>query len=117
MAFDQMLCFVENPIDDKGTIFSIGNFVRKFLEGYMHLKYMESEGFETHLAQLIPNDVDKNAVARFANSGSHLHSSGGVHGISASAEAARLIDIVLDAVKADDQRHYAALEAALDRTP
>jgi len=58
-------------------------------------------------------DGFRSAVARFANSGSHLHSSGGTHGMPASAEATRLVGIVLDAVREDDPSRYDALIAAL----
>ena len=114
MAFDRMRRFVKDPIDGEGTIFSMGNFVRKFLEGYTHLKYMsEEKTFDHHLVKLIPDDIERDSVTRFANSDSHLFSSGGIHRIPDRYEAARLVGIVLDAVRADDPSHYDALIAAL----
>ena len=73
----------------------------------------EEKTFDHHLVKLIPDDIERDSVTRFANSDSHLFSSGGIHRIPDRYEAARLVGIVLDAVREDDASHYDALIAAL----
>ena len=108
--FHQLIRFLDTPIDDAATIFNIGNILRRFLEGFLHYRYLETYGIGK-LDRIITDIVDCKKVQKFAHSQSHGLRPG--TGLPSSGEARRLVNLAIIAIKTHDPVHYGALVESL----
>lgn len=112
LCYHQLKQFIAVPKDDAMTLFNIGNVARRFLEGYLHVRYLEHHSIEANLPNLIADPVNRERVRKFVHSHSHTLTSGAGMTLPDMSEASNILNIIIDAVKEDDPKHYAALERA-----
>ena len=89
------------------------NLLRRFLEMYLGFRVPASGSFQGKLSILIDDGEACDAIARFADEGSHSQSTLRMLEYSDFPAMARgMVVRVLDALKQKDERHYAALVEA-----
>lgn len=90
------------------------NLVRRFLEMYLGFRVPAAQGFQQKLSILIDDESVRDALARFADEGSHSQSTLRLLEYSDFSVMSRgMVGKVLDALQTKDPPHYAALIAAV----
>lgn len=90
------------------------NLVRRFLEMYLGFRVPAAQGFQQKLSILIDDESVRDALARFADEGSHSQSTLRLLEYSDfSAMSRGMVGKVLEALQTKDPPHYAALLAAV----
>lgn len=102
-----------NPSTDIDVIFNLGNILRRFVEGYLHFKYLTHINIESDIMSLIPNSLECERARKFMHFYSHTLSRGGGMKIADMSEAKSVIDIILTSISNQDPIHFAALNAAI----
>ncbi|NKL82033.1 AAA family ATPase [Rhizobium leguminosarum bv. viciae] len=110
--YHQLAAYVATPSNDLMVIFNLGNMARRFMEGYLAFKFMESEGVDKKLPLIITDTVHCERARKFMHFYSHTHSRGGGMKLPDMAEALAAISSILDGVRNHDPVHYRALQAA-----
>lgn len=107
--FNTVKNYKNTPSTDADIIFNLGNILRRFVEGYLHFKFLTHTNIEQHLTELIVNPVDLERARKFMHFHSHTLSRAGARHVADMTEAKAVVDIVLDAIAAQDPLHFNAL--------
>lgn len=105
--FDKINSFSQSPSTDFEDLYQIPNVIRRFLEAFVGFKY--GEGLKKGLEFIIKNDAERICVDKFVNNLSHQTGLNRNLIFADINECKKIVDVVLDAVKNNDQDHYAVL--------
>lgn len=104
----------ENASENIETFLHCPNLIRRFLEMYLGFRIPKSAGFQSKLSFLFDDQESRNAIARFADEGSHSQSTLRLLEFSDFPAMARgMTDRLLSALESKDPQHYAALTDAI----
>jgi len=105
--FDKINAFSQSPSTDFEDLYQIPNAIRRFLEAFVGFKY--GVGLKKGLEFIIQNDAERICVDKFVNNLSHQTGLNRNLIFADINECKKVVDVVLDAVKNNDQEHYAVL--------
>lgn len=108
--FSIMFNFIkEDNNTDFKMLYLLPNVGRRFLEGYLGLRYPDGKNWTEKFEKLVTNETQRNLVYKFVNEFSHNQSSTRSLKFPEVSECKQSIDIVIDGLKNNDKEHYDAL--------
>lgn len=94
---------------DYRLLYLLPNVVRRFLEGYLGLRYPDRKSWKEKFDKLVVDDIERNLVYKLVNEFSHNQSSTRSLKFPEVTECKKVIDIVENGLKNNDKGHYSAL--------
>ena len=94
---------------DYRLLYLLPNVVRRFLEGYLELRYPDRKPWKEKFDKLVIDDVERNLVYKLVNEFSHNQSATRSLKFPEVTECKKVIDIVESGLKNNDKDHYEAL--------
>jgi wobble nucleotide-excising tRNase len=104
LAFDKE----KNGADFK-MLYLLPNVERRFLEGYLGLRYPDGKPWTEKFERLVKDETQRNLVYKFVNEFSHNQTATRSLRFPEVSECKQSIDIVVDGLKTNDKDHYDAL--------
>lgn len=108
--FSVMLDFdkEKNGVDFK-MLYLLPNVERRFLEGYLGLRYPDGKPWVEKFEKLVKDETQRNLVYKFVNEFSHNQSATRSLKFPEATECKQAIDIVVEGLKNNDKDHHDAL--------
>ena len=108
--FSVMLDFdkEKNGADFK-MLYLLPNVERRFLEGYLGLRYPDGKPWAEKFGKLVKDETQRNLVYKFVNEFSHNQSATRSLKFPEATECKQAIDIVVEGLKNNDKDHHDAL--------
>ncbi len=108
--FSVMLDFdkEKNGADFK-MLYLLPNVERRFLEGYLGLRYPDGKPWVEKFEKLVKDETQRNLVYKFVNEFSHNQSATRSLKFPEATECKQAIDIVVEGLKNNDKDHHDAL--------
>ena len=108
--FSVMLDFdkEKNGADFK-MLYLLPNVERRFLEGYLGLRYPDGKPWAEKFEKLVKDETQRNLVYKFVNEFSHNQSATRSLKFPEATECKQAIDIVVEGLKNNDKDHHDAL--------
>lgn len=94
---------------DFEQLYNLPNIMRRFLEVYLNFKFLTFGAIEETIGEVIKNPNDCEKVRKFVHYYSHGFSVSKLITYPDMAECMSVVQILLDAIKADDPTHYQSL--------
>lgn len=94
---------------DFEQLYNLPNVMRRFLEVYLNFKFLTFGAIDESIGKLITNPNDCEKVRKFVHYYSHGFSTSKLITYPDMAECTSAVQILLDAIKADDRTHYQSL--------
>lgn len=104
LAFDKE----KNGADFK-MLYLLPNVERRFLEGYLGLRYPDGKPWTEKFEKLVKDETQRNLVYKFVNEFSHNQTATRSLRFPEVSECKQSIDTVVEGLKANDKDHYDAL--------
>ena len=98
----------KNGTDFK-MLYLLPNVERRFLEGYLGLRYPDRRPWKEKFVKLVENETQRNLVYKFVNEFSHNQSTTRSLKFPEASECKQSLDIIIDGLKTSDKGHYDAL--------
>ncbi|MDR0800236.1 MAG: AAA family ATPase [Endomicrobium sp.] len=106
--------FHNKPKDTFEHLYYLPNVLRRFVETYLSFKYLSHKNINEDIRNLISNPVDCERARKFMHYYSHSLTTNNLIGFPDSAkECTNIVDIIIEAVKQNDQTHYDSLVKAV----
>jgi wobble nucleotide-excising tRNase len=104
LAFDKE----KNGADFK-MLYLLPNVERRFLEGYLGLRYPDGKPWTEKFERLVSDETQRNLVYKFVNEFSHNQTATRSLRFPEVSECKQSIDTVVEGLKTNDKDHYDAL--------
>ncbi len=111
--FSMIQNFQQTPTETNENLYHLPNIARRFVETYLNFKYMSRHNLDEKIDQLIKKNVDCERARKFMHYYSHSLSTDRVVKYPDLSECKAVIDIILNAIQADDPTHFSSLEDAI----
>ena len=110
--FHQIRQFLDDPKEDLQVIFNLSNMGRRFMEGYLHFKFLTHMNIDQDIGRVITDPIACERARKFLHYYSHTLNRGAGMKVPDLAEASLALQDLLDGIRAHDPTHYRALEDA-----
>lgn len=110
--FHQIKQFLDDPKEDLQVIFNLSNMARRFMEGYLHFKFLTHMNIDQDIGRVIADPIACERARKFLHYYSHTLNRGAGMKVPDLAEASLALQDLLDGIRAHDPTHYRALEDA-----
>ena len=107
--FSVMLDFKNYNEIDFNMLYLLPNIGRRFLEGYLGLRYPDGNPWQDKFNKLVEDEMQRNLVYKFVNEFSHNQSTIRSLKFPDMKECRDAINIILEGLKNNDRDHYCAL--------
>ncbi len=107
--FSVMLTFKNHSGTDFNMMYLLPNVGRRFLEGYLGLRYPDGKPWKNKFDKLVRDETERNIVYKFINEFSHNQSTMRALKFPDMQECKQAINIIIDNLKKNDKDHYDAL--------
>lgn len=107
--FSIILNFENYSGTDFNMMYILPNIGRRFLEGYLGLKYPDGKPWKEKLCRLVKDEAQRNLVYKFVNEFSHNSSAMRSLKFPDMQECKQAINIIMKGLKENDKDHYDAL--------
>jgi wobble nucleotide-excising tRNase len=99
----------EATLDQHRLLYLIPNVARRFLEGYLGLRYPDGQSWEKKLNKLISDQTQGNMIFKLVNEFSHNKTAVRSLKFPEPVECKEAVNTILDCLKQQDKEHYDAL--------
>jgi wobble nucleotide-excising tRNase len=96
-------------LDHHKTLYLIPNIARRFLEGYLGLRYPDGKSWESKLDRLIRDETKRNQIRKLVHEYSHNRSAIRSLKFPEPVECKEVIGDILSCLQSVDKEHYDAL--------
>lgn len=101
--------FRESPTADFDHLYNLPNILRRFVETYLNFKFLSPSKIDEHICLLITDPIKCERARKFMHFYSHSLKTEKFLKLTDFGEIREVVDIVFDAIKAQDRIHYDAL--------
>lgn len=101
--------YKQNSTSTNHNIYNLPNIMRRFLEIYLHFKYLSAKKIDESIDLLVPDKIKCERLRKFVHYYSHSLTTDKLIKFPDLSEAKDAVDILIDAVSLHDSIHYDSL--------